>query len=120
MELHTLISTVTSYAGSEAESTLTAAYQLASAAHEGFFRLNGEPFINHPLAVAGILADWCAPPSVIAVGLLHDVLSPNHSHGLLLDYLQRKLSPAIFHLLEATSSLNSLIRRFEGDFDREA
>jgi len=36
---------------------LEQAYQVAAEAHEGQVRLSGEPFIEHPLAVAQILAD---------------------------------------------------------------
>ena len=35
---------------------LEAAYRVAEEAHEGQVRLSGEPFIEHPLAVAQILA----------------------------------------------------------------
>ena len=50
------------------------AYQFSDTAHQGQFRKSGEPYISHPLAVAGILADWQldAPPVVAA--LLHDVV----------------------------------------------
>ena len=34
------------------------AYQFSGKAHEGQYRDSGEPYISHPLAVAGILADW--------------------------------------------------------------
>ena len=33
------------------------AFALAKAQHEGQFRLSGEPFFMHPVAVANILAD---------------------------------------------------------------
>jgi len=48
MELHELIQTVTSYSSSsEAKSVLTTAFQIASDAHDGFQRINGEPYLNH-------------------------------------------------------------------------
>ncbi len=40
--------------------------------HDGFVRLTGEPYINHAIAVAQILAEWRAPADVLAAALLHD------------------------------------------------
>ena len=34
------------------------AYLFSEAAHRGQIRLSGEPYITHPLAVAGALAEW--------------------------------------------------------------
>jgi GTP pyrophosphokinase len=53
---------------------LEAAYQLASEAHEGQRRLSGEPFIEHPLAVAQILADLRLDTTTLTAGLLHDTV----------------------------------------------
>ncbi len=49
------------------------AYALASEAHADVPRASGEPYIIHPLAVAGILADLRLDAKAIAAGLLHDV-----------------------------------------------
>ena len=120
MELNALIQAVTAYAGKEAEEPLQAACAIAENAHDGYRRLNGEPFINHPLAVAQILADWQAPTTVVAVGLLHDILTPNHSQIQQLEAIRNKLYPEWLHLLQAISNLNSFVRRFEGDSRRSA
>ena len=40
------------------------AYRLAEASHEGQFRKTGEAYIEHPLAVAGILAELAASLTV--------------------------------------------------------
>jgi GTP pyrophosphokinase len=49
------------------------AYQLAEAAHSDQKRASGEPYIQHCLAVAQVLADLRLDPPTIAAGLLHDV-----------------------------------------------
>jgi GTP pyrophosphokinase len=46
------------------------AYQL----HEGQYRASGEPYIAHPVAVAGILRDLGGSGTMIAAGFLHDVV----------------------------------------------
>ena len=35
-----------------------AAYRFADVAHLGQFRASGEPYITHPIAVAGLCAEW--------------------------------------------------------------
>ena len=81
MELNKLIQTVKAYRDAEVDSLLDTAFKIASIAHEGFQRKGGEPFIKHPLAVAGILADWYAPPAVVAVGLLHYAVQIEVDHA---------------------------------------
>jgi len=118
MELNELIETVISYAGSpEAQRTLITAFQIASRAHYGYQRISGEPYVNHALAVASILAEWHAPLTVVAVGLLHDIRNPDYSHGYSLDDVRSRLGTDIFQLLEAAVSLNRFMRQVEGDFD---
>lgn len=50
------------------------AYDFASVAHQGQFRLSGEPFVSHPVTVAKILAGWKMDSTSIAVGLIHDTV----------------------------------------------
>ena len=50
------------------------AYTVACKKHEGQFRKSGEPYVQHPVEVAYVLATLHAGPSTIAAGLLHDVL----------------------------------------------
>ena len=70
-ELQRLIQVVTSYSDPHAaETVLTAAYEIAVKAHEGVQRIDGQPYLHHPLAVAAILAEWHAPVQVVTVGLL--------------------------------------------------
>ena len=50
------------------------AFKLAYEAHNGQVRASGEPYISHPVAVADLLEKIGASTSVIAAGLLHDVV----------------------------------------------
>jgi guanosine-3',5'-bis(diphosphate) 3'-pyrophosphohydrolase len=54
------------------------AYQFSGKAHEGQYRDSGEPYISHPLAVAGILAEWHLDPQALMAALLHDVMEDTH------------------------------------------
>jgi guanosine-3',5'-bis(diphosphate) 3'-pyrophosphohydrolase len=53
---------------------LESVYELADTAHEGQLRASGEPYVEHPLAVADILADLEMDRATIAAALLHDVV----------------------------------------------
>ncbi|MEN8182448.1 MAG: bifunctional (p)ppGpp synthetase/guanosine-3',5'-bis(diphosphate) 3'-pyrophosphohydrolase [Myxococcota bacterium] len=53
---------------------LQRAYVYSAKVHEGQERLSGEPYLVHPLEVAGILADLRLDEVTIAAGLLHDTV----------------------------------------------
>ena len=50
------------------------AYVYSAKAHAGHVRQSGEPYLIHPLQVAGILSDMKMDVTTIAVGLLHDTV----------------------------------------------
>ena len=50
------------------------AYHFAAEAHEGQFRRSGEPYVSHPLAVAGILAGMHMDHQSLMAAMLHDVI----------------------------------------------
>ncbi len=54
--------------------TITESYRLAAGAHQGQLRRSGEPYITHPLAVAGIVARYGMDDVTIAAALLHDAV----------------------------------------------
>jgi len=55
------------------------AYIFSARVHDGQTRLSGEPYLMHPLEVAGLLADMNLDPVSIAAGLLHDVVEDTHA-----------------------------------------
>jgi GTP diphosphokinase / guanosine-3',5'-bis(diphosphate) 3'-diphosphatase len=50
------------------------AYKFADSAHLGQFRASGEPYITHPLAVAGLVADWRLDAQAVMAALMHDAM----------------------------------------------
>jgi GTP pyrophosphokinase len=68
-------------------SLLQRAYVFSAKVHEGQERLSGEPYLIHPLEVAGILVDLRMDDVTVAAGLLHDTIedtltSPEELHRL--------------------------------------
>ena len=50
------------------------AYNFGKKAHHGQKRKSGEPYFNHCVAVATILADWGMDQNMVISGLLHDTI----------------------------------------------
>ena len=50
------------------------AYHFSAEAHRGQYRTSGEPYVSHPLAVAGTLAGWRLDAQALTAALLHDVM----------------------------------------------
>ena len=50
------------------------AYKFADGAHLGQFRASGQPYITHPIAVAGLCADWKLDAQAIMAALTHDTI----------------------------------------------
>ena len=62
------------YMNSEHVKFVNKAYRYAENAHKGQMRKSGEEYINHPIQVAGILAEINMDPVTVATGFLHDVV----------------------------------------------
>jgi GTP pyrophosphokinase/guanosine-3',5'-bis(diphosphate) 3'-pyrophosphohydrolase len=50
------------------------AFKFADSAHLGQFRASGLPYITHPIAVAGLVADWRLDAQAVMAALLHDAM----------------------------------------------
>jgi guanosine-3',5'-bis(diphosphate) 3'-pyrophosphohydrolase len=71
---HELQEKILSYYPEANIALLKKAYAISTDAHLNQKRASNEPFITHPLTVAGILADMKVDEISIAAGLLHDVI----------------------------------------------
>jgi GTP pyrophosphokinase len=71
---HELQEKVLSYYPEANIALLKKAYAISTEAHLNQKRASNEPYIIHPLTVAGILADMKVDEISIAAGLLHDVI----------------------------------------------
>ena len=62
------------YLGKAEVKQIREAYKFADEAHLGQFRASGEPYITHPLAVAGLVADWRLDAQAVMAALMHDAM----------------------------------------------
>ena len=88
------------------------AYRVAEDAHREQKRHSGEPYINHCLAVASILADLRVPPEVVAAGLLHDTVEDT---TVTLNDIRRDFGETIAVLVDGVTKLTNLPRVSRGD-----
>src|SRR5690606_19773960 len=88
------------------------AYRVAEKAHEGQKRASGEPYINHCVAVANILAEMRITPEVVAAGLLHDTVEDT---DLTLKDIRQDFGDEIAMLVDGVTKLTQLPRVSRGD-----
>lgn len=86
-------------------SLLEKAYVSIAQLRRGQTRLGGEPYLNHPLAVAGILAQMRLDELSVTAGLLHDTLEGQHGT---LEQLEVAFGSAIAQIVHGVTKLGQL------------
>lgn len=74
LRLNDIIEKVNSYLPEADVEVIKRAYVYSAKVHTGQKRVSGEPYLSHPLEVAGILADIRLDVFTVATGLLHDTI----------------------------------------------
>jgi len=101
---------VTGYNPAADVAFLRQAYTFAREKHAGQYRLTGDPYITHPLAVMEILASLEMDTPTLAAGLLHDVVEDTQ---LTLDDLTRLFGAEVAGLVDGVTKL----RKFGADLE---
>lgn len=81
------------------------AYAFSEKYHEGQFRRSGEPYISHPLSVAGILADLRLDVETVITGLLHDTVEDTHAT---LDDVKREFGDTVSALVDGVTKISQM------------
>jgi GTP pyrophosphokinase len=74
MNFTELVDRVKTYNPTASIATLEKAYEFSAQVHQGQTRRSGEPYLTHPLAVAGLIAEMRLDVPSVATGLLHDTV----------------------------------------------
>jgi GTP diphosphokinase / guanosine-3',5'-bis(diphosphate) 3'-diphosphatase len=74
LRLNDIVEKVNSYLPEADVEVIKKAYVYSAKVHAGQMRSSGEPYLSHPLEVAGILADIRLDVSSVVTGLLHDTI----------------------------------------------
>jgi GTP diphosphokinase / guanosine-3',5'-bis(diphosphate) 3'-diphosphatase len=88
------------------------AYRMAENAHKGQNRASGEPYVNHCVAVASILAEIRVPVDVVVAGLLHDTVEDT---PVTLNDIRNDFGEDVAKLVDGVTKLTQLPRVSRGD-----
>ena len=100
-----LVDQVHSYSPEADEGVIRRAYEFSAKAHEGQTRRSGEPYLQHPLAVAGILTFLKLDVTAIVAALLHDTLEDTVATQ---EELQAQFGDEVTHLVEGVTKIGQI------------
>lgn len=86
-------------------SVIERAWEYSGTSHEGQVRESGEPYFDHPAAVAFILAEMDLDANTVAAGLLHDVVEDT---GKTYDELASVFGDEIATLVDGVTKLSRM------------
>ena len=105
MEFTRLLEKAREYLPPEKLTVVEEAYKFAAEKHQGQTRLSSDPFIEHPLQTAFILAELQLDSSSLAAALLHDI--PEET-GVPIEDISKKFGPEIAKLVDGVTKLGKV------------
>ncbi len=93
------------YLSAEQVAMVHRAYLVGAGAHDGQTRRSGEPYITHPLAVAGILAELRLDAETLCAAILHDTLEDTQLGRVA---LTAEFGESVAELVEGVTKLDKL------------
>ncbi len=104
-QLQTLIEEIPKYQPAADLTLLERAYRFSERSHQGQQRASGEPYLSHPLEVAGLLVNFKMDVTTVTAGLLHDVLEDTKATK---GDLQREFGAEIADLVDGVTKIGKL------------
>ena len=115
MQLQTLIEEIPKYQPGADLDRVKRAYRFSEVSHQGQQRASGEPYLSHPLEVAGLLVNFKMDVTTVTAGLLHDVLEDTRATK---DDLTREFGVEIADLVDGVTKIGKLA--FSSKEERQA
>lgn len=106
--LEELLQKISEYFPGADLSLIQKSYEYSEKAHAGQIRRSGEPYIYHPLGVAGILADLRMDLPTIATGLLHDTVEDTHAT---LEDIEKNFGKVVRNLVDGVTKISQMTFR---------
>ncbi len=103
--IDSLANDLSGYLGKEQVNHVRRAYYYAEQAHAGQFRRSGEPYVTHPLAVAGILGEMHMDHQSLMAAMLHDVIEDT---GISKTAIKSQFGNTVADLVDGVSKLNKI------------
>ena len=100
-----LLEKVLSYSPRANIDLIKKAYVFSREAHFSQTRVEGSPYIQHPISVAAILADMKLDTATIAAGLLHDTIEDT---GMTAEDIKAEFGAEIAFLVDAVTKLSKV------------
>ena len=91
------------------------AFEFAYQLHKGQMRASGDPYIAHPVAVAGLLRSLGGDSAMIAAGFLHDVVEDT---DVTADEIEAHFGIEVRHLVEGVTKLSKF--NFDSKTEQQA
>ncbi|HTB71871.1 MAG TPA: HD domain-containing protein, partial [Polyangiaceae bacterium] len=115
LQVEHLIQRVKAYQPSVDSELIQRAYDYSFRMHAGQTRKSGQPYIVHPVGVAGILADLRLDAASVCAGLLHDVVEDTLATT---DEIQKEFGTEVAELVDGVTKLSKI--NFTSKEDRQA
>ncbi|MDP5053315.1 MAG: RelA/SpoT family protein [Congregibacter sp.] len=103
--IDSLDASLRSYLDEQQSTLVRRAYYFAEQAHFGQQRRSGEPYVTHPLAVAGILAEMHMDHQSLMAAMLHDVIEDT---GIDKSAIESQFGEAVAELVDGVSKLTQI------------
>lgn len=105
LRINDIIDKAQTYLPPEDLEMIRKAYIYSAAVHQGQVRLSGEPYLTHPMEVAGILTDMKMDAATIISGLLHDTIEDTLTTA---EQLEREFGKDVATLVHGLTKLSRI------------
>jgi guanosine-3',5'-bis(diphosphate) 3'-pyrophosphohydrolase len=105
MDIDQLLDRVKSYNTEADLGIVRKAYEFSAKVHEGQRRRSGEPYLQHPIAVAGVLTSLKTDVTAIVAALLHDTLEDTMATP---EELESEFGKDVVHLVDGVTKIGKI------------